>query len=652
MSKQREQSNFFVPTGWSVDPSSKAPTIVSPKGDLAISFVELAAGANVQETALSAWRVVDPKFASKPRGQFALPRRGTWDEMHQIVYDVPDQPSRLDIAIVRRLASRAYVNLVRGSETAINRRAAQLGEAIHGWKPAEYQEVSSWSAQHGQSLIDFIRSAMAACQIPGVAIAVVHGGRVVLAEGFGVRSLGDEEPVTPRTRFMIGSMTRPLTTLLIARLVELGKLTWSTRIRDLHPGFALADPAVTNWLALRHTASAPTGMPGQDLELLFSDAAITPEQRIAEMKNIRPAGRGEPSQYSNLLVALGGYAAARAFTSEGLLENAFERAMAALVFRPLGMNDTVLRQDEALDGDAALPHALSFYGNTSRIPLNMERAVYRVAPAGAAWSTVLDMSRYLLLELGDGRLPEGDRMIAREILLERRNDGVKIGENARYSLGLTVSNDSGRRVIHHDGATLGFSSDMFFLPEGDLGAVVLTNAHAAGSFLRAVRQKIFELVFGAEPMAEETIAESVARTRDEIAQRQRSIKMDPASAGWINELTGRYVCDGLGSATLARRGDGFWIQFYDSGSAVASEIQPNGYRILRLISPPWRGSLGLLVNLEAKTLTLDAGHIKYVFERQPPASGVVQASQVSTCWTPDSRNLAMNAIGSTAADRK
>ena len=139
----QEQGNFFLPAGWTVDKFAEAPTIVSPKGDLTVSFVELTAAANVQETALLAWRVVDPKFSSKPRRQFALPRRGTWDEMHQVVYDVPGQQSRLDIAIVRRQASRAYVNLVRGSEVAINRRAAQLGEAIHGWKPAGYSEATT-----------------------------------------------------------------------------------------------------------------------------------------------------------------------------------------------------------------------------------------------------------------------------------------------------------------------------------------------------------------------------------------------------------------------------------------------------------------------------------------------------------------------------
>ncbi len=619
-----EQLDFSVPPGWTLDRSANAPTLVAPEGDLWIAFVEAKPGASIQETALAAWRVIDPEFASKVRIEAAVPPQGAWDETHQVVYETPANEARIELALVRRLGAHTFVNLVRGSNAAVSRRGAQLMEAMTSWKPPGYRQAnlqdaaaSPWTDQLSRELKEFLLSAMTAMQIPGVSVAVVQGGRVVYAEGLGIRNLDDNAPVTPRTRFMIGSTTKPLTTLLMARLIDQKKLNWSTPICDILPGFALADPELTRRLELRHTASASTGMPRQDMEFIFRYSGIRPEDRIAQMRTMRPTtGFGETFQYSNFLVAAGGYAATRAFDSDSPLENAFDSALTELVFRPLGMKDSFVRQEDALGGEAASPHAPNFDGGVSRIPLSIEMSVYSVAPAGGAWSTGPDLCRYLLLELGKGRMPEGERIISEDILLERRQKGVKIDENSYYGLGLFVSDESGLQVIHHGGNTLGFSSDLFFVPGKDLGVVVLTNVQQANVFLGAVRQKVFELAFGAEPKAEKTIATGVKLRQDVLALLQEKITTDPASLAWIDEFLGTYHCPELGSAQLTKSEDGFWMQFDEWGSAVGSEIQPGGDRLLRLISPPWRGGFRLLADAASRTLSLDAGQSKYVFHKQ------------------------------------
>jgi CubicO group peptidase (beta-lactamase class C family) len=95
--------------------------------------------------------------------------------------------------------------------------------------------------------------------IPGVAVAVVQDGHTVYAEGFGVRRAGATDPVTPETRFMIGSSTKPLTTLMMARLIDMGHFTWATPVTKVLPSFALADSDVTQRLEMRHTVCACTG---------------------------------------------------------------------------------------------------------------------------------------------------------------------------------------------------------------------------------------------------------------------------------------------------------------------------------------------------------------------------------------------------------
>jgi CubicO group peptidase (beta-lactamase class C family) len=156
-------------------------------------------------------------------------------------------------------------------------------------------------------------------------------------------------------------------------------------------------------------------------------------------------------------VAAGGFAAARAYAPNGPLGEAFQQALTELVFHPLQMNDSFLRPEDALAAEAALPHAMSFEGQATGIAVNLE-AFYSVAPAGAVWSTALDMAKYVSLELAKGRLPSGEQFISEEILLERRNKGVKIDEHSSYGLGLFVTDSSGLLVIHHGGNTRGVFS--------------------------------------------------------------------------------------------------------------------------------------------------------------------------------------------------
>jgi hypothetical protein len=170
-----------------------------------------------------------------------------------------------------------------------------------------------------------------------------------------------------------------------------------------------------------------------------------------------------------------------------------------------------------------------------------------------------------------------------------------------------ITDEAGLHVVHHGGNTLGFSADMYFLPERDLGVVVLTNLYAASNFVLAVREKIFELMFGAEAKAERTIAAMARLIAEGVELLHKKVSTDPASMGWVDQLVGRYRCAELGSAEITKREGGFWIQFEEWGGLLGAEIQPGGDRLLRLVSPPWRGTLKMLVDTENSTLSLDGG---------------------------------------------
>ena len=620
-SAEAENYRFSLPQGWTFDNDAPVPTMACPEGDLHVSFVELEAAGPVQETALAAWRKLDPTFAATVLQEYPAASTQGWDKVWQVAFATPASESRFQVAIIRTLGSRAYVNLISGTNDAVSRRNAQMAEAIGSWKPEGLKEISltakaqCWNTEHSRQLKEFALSAMNSLNVPGAAIAIVQDGHIVYVEGLGVRSLDRPEPVTLQTRFMIGSVTKALTTFLMARLVDQKRLSWSTPVVDLLKGFALADPEITQRLHMRHTASASTGMPRQDYEFIFRYSGVTPEERMAQMKAMRPTtGFGETFQYSNLLVAAGGYAAARACISEGPLEEAFDRVMSDLVFRPLRMNDTFLRQEDALRGEAAAPHAMGFDGRVHNIPISMELSVYSAAPAGGIWSTAPDLARYVLLELANGRLAGGELLISEEALLERRRPGIKIDDKNFYGLGLIISNESGLRVIHHGGNTLGFSADMYFLPDSGFGAVVLTNAYAAISFLAGIRQKIRELIFGAEPRAEKNVETAKMAKGDFLTRLQTRVKADPESTAWIEETLGTYRSAELGGASISRNDQGYRIDFDEWSSNLAAEIQPGGDRLLRLISPPWAGAMKMLVR--DGELVLDAAQMKYVFKKE------------------------------------
>ena len=117
---------------------------------------------------------------------------------------------------------------------------------------------------------------MSALKIPGVAFALVDHGKVVFEGGFGERELGRGQPVDAHTRFMIASNTKGLTTLLLARLVDEGKLSWDEPVTDAYPDFRLGSPETTNRVQIKHLVCACTGLPRNDREWIFNTPRGTP----------------------------------------------------------------------------------------------------------------------------------------------------------------------------------------------------------------------------------------------------------------------------------------------------------------------------------------------------------------------------------------
>ena len=622
--KLNDGTSVLVPDGWTSTQHTTHLTLKSPEGDLSIDFISLPSHGHFENEIAEAWKIVNPSFSLKPFAKASPPPSEGWDSLFQIAYDVPASESRTVIGLLKTFKGKAYINLISGSNASFGKRGPQMFQTMDAWKPLGLKEEDlsastsvEWEQAQSTALEKFVRSTMLKFKVPGVSIGIVQNGRLVYSKGFGVSDMNSKKRVTPNTLFMIGSTTKPLTTLLISKLINDKKITWETPISSVLSDFSLADPVISQKIQFKHTVCACTGMPRQDLNLIFKYHGIKPEQRLVQMKSMKPTtGFGETFQYSNWLVAAGGYAAAKVFDKESDLETAYLRAMKEMVFSPLGMTHTVLKREEAVTFDSARPHGFDSDDNVSTIPLELEDFTYSIAPSGAVWSNVGDMAKYLSLELSDGLLPSGTQYIDTDIFLKRREKVVKIDGTSSYGLGLFIEKKQGIETFGHGGNTNGFSSDMYFIPSKKIGVVVLTNLSGASRFLGAIKQKLFEIELGATHRADKLVKYALERNNENRKKIKETISSSPTKNLWIKELVGAYENEDLGPATIRSTKKGYEIEFSDWKSELGTKSESNGEMLLSLISAPWGGGLDLIVKDKGRVLVIDDNQHRYEFRKK------------------------------------
>jgi CubicO group peptidase (beta-lactamase class C family) len=614
-------ATYAVAQGWSIGGDASAQRLIVPEGDLTVTLVELEADDGKAAIA-AAWARVRPGFDLAAAQTTEREGRDGWDGLVQIVYVTPVADKRVVVAAALRKGRTFRVWLIEGALAAFDRRGAQLGATIESLKaPGVAREsfagkaAQPFDAARRASLDAFIETAMKSTDVPGAAIAIVQGGKVVHERGFGVREAGKAAKVGPRTLFLTGSTGKSLVTLMMARAVDAGVFTWDTPLTVLLPDFALGDAKVTAALKVRHTVCACTGMPRQDLEMIFESRDFTPELRLASMKSMVPTtGFGETFQYSNLLVMAGGYAAGHALFPKLKLGPAFDKAMAREVFGPLGMKDTTYDFAVAKKADHATPHALDLNGKTRAVSLNDETWVSTVRPAGGQWSSVHDYTRVLLLELGRGKL-DGKQVVSEVNLLERRKPQVKVSEQQAYGMGLLVGREADIAVIQHSGGTAGFTTDYFWLPDHDVGVVIVANVGGAGLFVDVVKRRFFELLFDAEPRADKDLAQALERERQARTELLSRIKpeIDPA---WLKAFAGRWQAPGLGTIELSVSKGTIVLDAGEWRTELAEGVGQDGTRALTTTTPPFAGFDLIPVERDGRWVLIvrDSQH-EYVFEK-------------------------------------
>ena len=550
-------STYIAPKGWTVTTKRDCVLLEDPNREVSVRFVERKERIGAAAIA-AAWKQVAPGFTHKPMIGGPRPGRSGWDSFVLVGYATTVTEARSVWASAARKADTWFVTLFDGTKEGWSRRGPQADIASSSFRAKGVVEESF--AGKTAHVLDrarlgkfeaFIEEGRRVTKIPGLAVAVMQGGKVVLEKGFGVKELGKQDPVTPNTLFRIASMTKPLTSLLIAALVDAGRFSWDTNVTSLLPSFALGDAELTQKLTMRNILCACTGIPYDNVGTVFESAGLTPEQMLERMRELQPTtGFGETFQYSNAMIAAAGFVAAHATDPNEPMAVAYADAMQARVLGPLGMNNTTFDADVVARSDHASPHDRNARFQMELTPTDTAAWVVPMNPAAGAWSTVHDLAQVLLMELARGRTPDGRQVISEPNLFARREPQARAGEKLSYGLALDVEKYKGVRVYGHGGGIHGYTSAMFFLPDQGIAAVMLTNVGFPNSFVYGqFRQKLFELLFDGRDEAREDL--KVALMERSWWRNKENMKTDFAPArAFFERFVGTYQHPLYGKITI------------------------------------------------------------------------------------------------------
>jgi hypothetical protein len=259
-----------------------------------------------------------------------------------------------------------------------------------------------------------------------------------------------------------------------------------------------------------------------------------------------------------------------------------------------------------------MPHSQDVSGEVKPALMDLNYSIIPVRPAGAAWSNVRDMLAYVAMELAKGKLPEGERYISREVLLERRVGQVPIGKTATYGMGLVVDTTWGVKVVHHGGDMVGFHSDMMWLPEHGVGAVVLTNGDPGWIVRDQFQRKLLEVLFDGR---DEAAAQAAARAKTYYEQlaAERKLLTVPADPGEAGKLARSYRNDALGGINVGTSGGATVFDFGEWRSEVATRRNPDGTLSFISITPGVFGFEFVVGSGARRTLTVRDAQHEYVF---------------------------------------
>ncbi len=339
------------------------------------------------------------------------------------------------------------------------------------------------------SLNKYILREMAAQNLPGLAIAIVKDGKIIVSKGYGVVETGKNQTVNDSTLFQIASCSKAFTATSLCLLAQQKKLSLDDTVRKYMPGFGLYNPLATSQVTIRDLLCHRIGLQTFQGDFLNWNSNITRKEVISAMAKEKPV-YGFRAHF--------GYCNAAFLTAGEIIpivtNQSWDAFVKATFFDPLNMTRTSTTSSIiSADKNACKPHTIE---NGKAIVLPYDN-IDNLGPAGSINSCVKDLSHWLIMQLDSGRF-SGKQIVPFSVLKETRKPQTIIENRpnaashfSTYCLGWFSSDYYGKQLFYHDGGADGFLSTVCFVPELNLGITVLVNSDRS-SLMDDLRKQIID----------------------------------------------------------------------------------------------------------------------------------------------------------------
>jgi len=475
----------------------------------------------------------------------------------------------------------------------------------------------------------YVLKAMKDWDLPGLAVAVVKDDKVVLAKGYGVKEIGKSDPVNENTLFAIGSNSKAFTATALALLVQDKKLSWDDHVINHLQGFQLFDPYVTRELMVRDLLSHRSGL-GRRGDALWYGQDYGRDEILRRIRFLKPDSSFRSQfGYQNIMVLAAGQ------IIPSVMNVTWDEFIKERLFKPLGMirSNTSTKDLQGID-NIATPHTKKD-GKVVAIPY---RNIDNIAPAGAINSSVIEMANWHRFQLGNGKF--GGKQILDPAILQVTHDPhivIPVSPDEKkdfpsthfvaYGLGWALQDYRGRLIIWHNGGIDGMLSHQGFLPEENLGIVVLTNSDSSG-LDAALFYRIVDMFLG-DPIKDWSGAflkqakesEAKAEEAKEAAKSSRVLNTKPSLE--TGAYCGKYENEMYGRAEVKSEAGKLILYFNSKPAGTLEHWHYDIFRISDKAVEPLHFS-GLLndafvrftLNVQAKVSALEIVDLA-IFDRSP-----------------------------------
>lgn len=413
----------------------------------------------------------------------------------------------------------------------------------------------------------FVESTLKDWNVPGVGIAIVQDGKVILAKGYGYADMDKKRKVDAQTLFAIGSSSKAFTAASVMQLVDEKKLDLDKPIINYLPDFKLYDDYATQHITTRDLLCHRSGLPRHDLAWYGSDASR--EVLYNRLRYLEPTAElRETWQYQNLMYMTAGYLVGQ------INDESWEATVKRSIFEPLGMKATNFSVEDTKKNSN---HALPYQEKEEKITLMPFRNLDAVAPAGAINSNAEDMAKWLQMLLNEGNF-DGKQILSAASLKEMyKPQMVMPGDISQdeifytsYGLGWMLTAYRGHLRVEHGGNIDGFTSSVCFMPRNGIGVVVMANMNGT-AFNQIIRNNVIDRLLGGEIKDWNSIllekrkemleAEASKEKQEDIVQIKNT---KPALD--LKEYTGKYENLGYGVLEITLKNDTLFAEM--NGEAV------------------------------------------------------------------------------------